>query len=139
MELLTKAIERRLPPLYSQENEVDPMVHAKFFAPDSGWTWFVTEGSEEPNAPLVRTVKKFRRDVMFFGFVIGNEKEWDYFMLSELTAYRSSWFGLGVECDMYFKPGRFSEVMQRCNGTTPNAAEGGSDDLSTERTLRSRR
>ena len=115
MKLLTKAIERRLPPLYSQENKVDPMVHAKFFAPDSGWTWFVTEGSEEPNAPLVGTVKKFRCDVRFFGFVISNEKEWGYFMLSGLMAYHSSRFGLGIERDMYFKPGRFSEVMQRYN------------------------
>jgi len=115
MKLLTKAIERRLPSLYSQENEKDPMVHAKFFAPDSGWTWFVTEGSEGLDVPVVGTVKQFRPDVRFFGFVLGLENEWGYFMLSELTAYRSSRFGLGIERDMYFKPGRFSEVMRRYN------------------------
>ena len=47
MKLLTQELRRRLPPLYSQENTEDPTVHCKFFTPDSSWTWFATEGSEE--------------------------------------------------------------------------------------------
>ena len=47
MKLLTEELRRRLPPLYSQENTKDPTVHAKFFTPDSNWTWFATEGSED--------------------------------------------------------------------------------------------
>ncbi len=118
MKLLTKEIEKRLPRLYSQENVSDPVVHAKFFTPDSSWTWFVTEASEEPNAPPVlsgtlRAVQS-HPEVLFFGYVIGLEKEWGYFTLSELMKYRSR-FGLGIERDMYFKPGPFSEVLVRYN------------------------
>ena len=42
MKLLTKQLRMVLPPLYSQENTEDPKVHAKFFTPDSNWTWFLT-------------------------------------------------------------------------------------------------
>ena len=45
MKLLTKEIKRRLPALYSQENEKDPMVICKFFDPSSSWTWYAIEGS----------------------------------------------------------------------------------------------
>src|SRR5579864_3913161 len=47
MELLPEELRKSLPPLYSQEGNDDPTVHIKFFTPDSNWTWFVTEGSEE--------------------------------------------------------------------------------------------
>jgi hypothetical protein len=47
MELLTAELRARLPALYSQEGNQDPVVHLKFFTPDSNWTWFVTEGSED--------------------------------------------------------------------------------------------
>jgi hypothetical protein len=30
---------------YSQEDNRDPIVHCKFFTPDSSWTWLATEGS----------------------------------------------------------------------------------------------
>ncbi len=38
MKLLTKALWERIPPLYSTEDEEDPLVHAKLFTPDSSWT-----------------------------------------------------------------------------------------------------
>ena len=63
MRLLTKELRQQLPPLYAQENEKDPMVYAKFFTPDSSWTWFVTEGSAQDG------------DFIFFGFVIGFERD----------------------------------------------------------------
>ena len=44
MKLLIPELRASLPPLYSQENVPDPVVHAKFFTPDSNWTWYVTEG-----------------------------------------------------------------------------------------------
>ena len=53
-----------LPALYSQENTSDPVVHLKFFTPDSGWTWLVTEGQQDGD------------DFRFFGYVIGLEREW---------------------------------------------------------------
>ena len=100
MKLLTQELRRRLPPLYSQENTKDPTVHAKFFTPDSNWTWFATEGSEEEG------------DVRFFGYVIGFEEEWGYFVLSELESARGP-LGLPIERDLYFKPGSFSAILKR--------------------------
>ena len=47
MKLLTDELRARLPPLYSQEAEAEPMVYAKFFMPGTGWTWYVTEGSPQ--------------------------------------------------------------------------------------------
>ena len=58
MKLLTAELRRRLPPLYSQEKTKDPTVHVKFFTPDSNWTWFATEASEDEG------------DFRFFGYVI---------------------------------------------------------------------
>ena len=68
--------------------------------PDSGWTWFATEGEEEDG------------DFRFFGYVIGQEEEWGYFVLSELQSARGP-LGLSIERDLYFKRGPFSEVITR--------------------------
>src|SRR5712692_2156256 len=100
MELLTDELRAQLPPLYAQENNKDPTVHIKFFTPDSSWTWFVTEGSQEED------------DFIFFGYVIGHEEEWGYISLNELQSARGPW-GLPIERDLHFKPGPFSEVLKR--------------------------
>jgi hypothetical protein len=100
MKLLTKEIRDTLPPLRAQENVDDPIVHVKFFTPDAGWTWFVTEGSSEGD------------DFMFFGYVIGLEEELGYFSLSELQAARGP-LGLAIERDLYFTPGPLSEVLRQ--------------------------
>ena len=47
MKLLDDDLRARLPPLYAQEAEAEPTVYAKFFMPGTGWTWYVTEGSEQ--------------------------------------------------------------------------------------------
>jgi hypothetical protein len=99
MKLLTAELRASLPPLYSQENVADPIVHAKFFTPDANWTWYATEGSEEAD------------DFLFFGFVCGLEDEWGYFVLSELESVRGS-LNLPIERDLYFKAAPFSEVMK---------------------------
>ena len=44
MKLLTKEIINKLPSLYSQEQNEDPVCNLKFFTPDADWTWFITEG-----------------------------------------------------------------------------------------------
>jgi hypothetical protein len=98
MELLTDELRKRLPPLYAQEADPDPVVHAKFFTPDSNWTWYVTEGSPAGD------------DYRFFGYVQGLAEEWGYFLLSELTAARGP-LGLPVDRDLNFEPGRFTEVV----------------------------
>jgi hypothetical protein len=100
MALLTAELRARLPALYSQEGNRDPIVHLKFFTPDSNWTWFVTEGSED------------EEDFRFFGYVIGLEEEWGYFMLSELESVRGP-LDLAIERDLYFRPAPFSEVMKQ--------------------------
>jgi len=98
MKLLTEELRRQLPPLYSQEGEANPLVHVKFFTPDSNWTWWATEGSPE------------EKDFRFFGFVQGLEEEWGYFLLSELEAAKGP-LGLRIERDLHFTPGRFKDVV----------------------------
>jgi hypothetical protein len=97
MELLTGQLRQCLPPLYSQEKNVDPMVYAKFFTPDSSWTWYVTEGSQEEG------------DFIFFGYVFGLDEEWGYFSLAELEAARGP-PGLAIERDIHFIAAPFSEI-----------------------------
>lgn len=98
IKLLTKELRAGLPPLYAQENVKDPIVHAKFFTPDSSWTWYVTEGQADGD------------DFRFFGFVCGLEDEWGYFVLSELEAVRGP-LGLFIERDLYFQPAPFSQLI----------------------------
>jgi Protein of unknown function (DUF2958) len=99
MKLLTDELRAQLPPLYAQEKEKDPMVYAKFFTPWTGWTWYVTEGSQEDT------------DFIFFGYVIGFEKEWGYFSLNELQSVKGPG-GLTIERDLHFTPKRRSEIKE---------------------------
>ena len=94
MKLLTKEIRKRLPPLYTNEDNPDPVVQVKFFTPWSNWTWFATE---------------FDGEDTFFGLVKGFETELGYFSLAELEQVRGPW-GLKIERDMYFDPKPLSEV-----------------------------
>ena len=96
MKLLTKEILKRLPALYSQENNPDPIVQVKFFDPCGSWTWYATE---------------FDGKDIFFGMVDGFEKELGNFSLSELQAYKGR-LGLGIERDFYFTPKPLSEIMK---------------------------
>ncbi|MGH9611785.1 MAG: DUF2958 domain-containing protein [Bryobacteraceae bacterium] len=98
MKLLTRELRDRIPPLYSQEPDAEPVVYAKFFLPGTGWTWYVTEGSPRED------------DFLFFGFVVGLESEFGYFLLSELEALRTP-LGLGVERDLAFREGRLTDVV----------------------------
>src|SRR5512142_3361083 len=119
MQLLTRELLRTIPPLYSQENEADPLCRARFFLPDGAFTWFVIEGSTREkdgcgwgaschHRPLT-DYDPNRDDVLFFGYVTGPEQELGYFTLSELTAIRGM-LGLPVERDRYFTPARLSVV-----------------------------
>jgi len=101
MDLLPKELRKVLPPLYSQESSAAPVVHAKFFTPDAGWTWLVTEGSEQGDG-----------DWLLFGYVIGLEEEWGYFLLSEIVSVRGP-LRLPVERDLWFHPGPVDEVLRR--------------------------
>lgn len=96
MQLLTKDITTKLPFLYTQEDETDPLVICKFFAVWSSWTWYAIE---------------FDGQDLFFGYVVGHEAELGYFSLSELQNLRGP-MGLGIERDMYFRACRLSEIKK---------------------------
>lgn len=112
MKLLTGSIRASLPPLYSQENVKDPIVHAKFFTPWSNLTWFAME--YEP------------ADGTFFGWVVGHEEELGYFSLDELESLRGPG-GIGVERDIHFTPKPLSRVKaeyERQQGKRRNLGAG---------------
>ena len=99
MKLLTKEIEKKLPPLYTNENKEpeDIQIIVKFFHPYSNWAWYATEGKAEDN------------DFTFFGYVRGFDNELGYFSLSELESVNFK--GIGIERDMYFGKHTLAEVM----------------------------
>ena len=100
MKLLTQEIKKKLPALYSQNQVVDPICSLKFFTPDSSWTWYITEGSEQEDG-----------DWMFFCKAISHicpDGELGYVMLSQLEQVRGT-LGLPVERDMYFSPKPLSQ------------------------------
>jgi hypothetical protein len=95
MKLLTKKIQKQLPPLRSQEEVEDPVVQVKFFCPWNQWTWYGIEYSEEEDR--------------FFGYVEGLDKELGSFSLAELAEIVGPG-GLGIERDKFFRPCPLSEV-----------------------------
>ena len=98
MKLLTKEIRKKLPPLYSQDGKGGKaMAVAKWFTPDSSWSFFASEGSEQDG------------DFIFFGLVDGHERELGYFSLSELEKVRGP-LGLKIERDLYWKPKPLEEI-----------------------------
>ena len=94
MKLMTKAIKKQLPKLYSQEEIKDPKAIVKFFQPWGEWTWYGIEYDGEDT---------------FFGYVMGWESELGYFSLSELKSINGP-MGLKIERDLYFNPKRLSEI-----------------------------
>jgi hypothetical protein len=60
-------------------------------------------------------------DFLFFGFVIGADKEWRAFSLSELTEARPPW-ECPIERDLSFKPECLSRAMR---GETAELSAGG--------------
>ena len=92
-------LKTQLPKLYQSEGNKAPTVWLKFFTPWSNWTWFATEGSEQDG------------DFIFFGYVIGQEKEWGYFSLNEIQSVTGP-FGLKIERDIHFTPKPKSQVKE---------------------------
>jgi len=104
MKLLTKEIRKKLPPLYAQEDKGGKaIVHLRLFTPDSGWTWYITEGS-----PITDDSGK-EVDFHFFGLVDGHDKELGYAALSELESVRGP-MGLPIERDLWWKPKTLEEI-----------------------------
>ena len=92
MKLLTEKIKKALPALYSREFGCeDPRFVCKFFDPCGSWTWYVLEGEQREDGGF-----------LFYGLVDGFEKEWGYFLLSDLEKVEGP-LGLGIERDVYFE------------------------------------
>ena len=90
MQLLTEEIAKRLPPLYSQEEQGDNAIAVvKFFTPWTNWTWYASEYGPEKR--------------LFFGLVVGQEREFGYFSLDDLEAIRGP-AGITIERDLHWKP-----------------------------------
>jgi Protein of unknown function (DUF2958) len=98
MRLLDDELRTRLPPLHSQEGELDPVVYAKFFLPGTDRTWYALEGEARQD------------EFIFFGFVAGPESKFDFFLLTELESIRGP-SGLRVERDRMFPIGRLTEIV----------------------------
>lgn len=94
MKLMTKAIEKKIPALYSTDGQ-DSLCPLKFFG-GSSWSWFVKEGEKQADG-----------DWLFFGKVVSSlcpEGELGYFTLSELKSVKFKPFNLGIERDMWWTP-----------------------------------
>jgi hypothetical protein len=90
VKLLTKAIEKKLPALNSQDHlGLDQKAVVKFFTPWSNWTWYASEYDPE--------------EKMFYGLVDGFEKELGSWRLSDLEEVNGP-FGLMIERDLHFEP-----------------------------------
>jgi hypothetical protein len=104
MKLLTKEIREQLPPLYAQDGKGGKaIVYVKYFTPSSNWTWLCTEGE-----PVLDEAQN-EIDFKFFGLVFGHEREFGYFLLSELEEVRGP-MGLPIERDLHFKPKMLEEI-----------------------------
>src|SRR5918992_823774 len=113
--LLPEILKERMPALYSQEQEPDPQVVCKFFDPVGSWTWYATEGSPVDEDGYYDTNKP-KVDYLFFGLVVGFEKELGYFSLNELKTAKEGLRGiraLPIERDIHFRPQRLSEINRR--------------------------
>jgi len=103
-----------MPHLYSQENEHDPIVIVKFFDPTSTWTWYAYEHSPVDEDGFYDTDKE-KVDSLFFGLVVGFEKELGYFSFNEMRTAKEGAEGMRkapISRDVRFTPTRLSAVRQ---------------------------
>lgn len=95
LELLTQKDRKRLPPLYSQESNQNQIVQVHFFDVISNWSWYAIE---------------FDGEDIFFGLVLGLEKELGYFSLLEfIEVNRKAGFSRIVK-DSAFQPQSVKEI-----------------------------
>ena len=114
MQLLTKEVVAKLPPLYSNEHKglSRSLAVVKFFAPWSHWTWYASEGSYI-DANGLQDTNEPRVDFICFGLVDGDYPEFGNFSLSELQSVRGP-FGLTIERDLYYKPKTLQALFDEC-------------------------
>lgn len=96
MKLITKELAAKIPKLYETERMplLEKVAYAKFFHPVADWSWYVIEYDGQDTC---------------FGLVIGQETEFGYFTLSELSQ-RMSIYNCPAERDMYFRPTQIQDL-----------------------------
>ncbi len=96
MEMLTKDIRAKIPPLGATEKipSAEKVCVVKYFQPWGSWTWYAVE---------------FDGEDIFFGLVDGFELEWGDFSLSELQSVNGP-IGLTIERDLYFGMPRMKDI-----------------------------
>jgi hypothetical protein len=74
MQLLPEGTAGALPPLYATEGTPvqQKVLYVKFFDPYTQWTWYACE--YDP------------KERIFFGYVVGQTREWGEFSLDELES-----------------------------------------------------
>ena len=104
MKLLPKEIREILPPLYAQDGKGGKTVaYLKLFTPDSGFTWWITEGGP------IKDEQGNEVDYHMFGLVEGHCKELGYVSLKELEEVRGP-LGLPIERDVHWQPKTLAEI-----------------------------
>lgn len=102
MKLLTKELEKKLPPLYATEKvplEQKKLI-VKYFTPFSNWTWYGVE--YDP------------KEKRFFGLVVnGHGHEWGYFTLTEFEEINNSAKPPRIERDLYFSTTSVGDILAR--------------------------
>jgi len=96
--LIPKEIQDTLPDLYASTDTKDPLCQVKLFTPDSSWTWYIIELSQEDDSTC-------------YGYVQGLENELGYFSLEEIADVRGA-LNLPVERDIHFNPTKLSQIMK---------------------------
>ncbi len=97
MDLQKNKLLEEIPPMGSQNGKgLEAIAFMKFFTPWSYWSWYPVE---------------FDGYDTFYGFVDGIEKEFGYFLLSELKNLKGP-FGLKVEVDEYFEPKQIKKIIK---------------------------
>lgn len=95
MKLITNELATKIPKLYETERVPLPekVAHVKLFHPASSWTWYVMEYDGQDTC---------------FGLVAGQETEFGYFSLQELSELQVC--GLPIERDMCFRPTQVQDL-----------------------------
>lgn len=95
--LITKELERKLPPLYSQDGKKsETVVYGHWFSCFNGWDFYATERDEETGD--------------MFGFVFGFMPEMGYFNLAELEEVNREHGMNFFERDGHFEPRKVTEI-----------------------------
>ena len=97
MKIITEELKNRFALLGRQDDEVDPIVVARYFNAFGNGTWLATEYD-----PISETC---------FGYVQLFENEWGYFSIKELSEVKHPQFGIPmIEIDLHFIEQPISQV-----------------------------